>query len=91
MMPRTKLGDAFAPKDPPIDWLLAAVLERMKIKHIGLQRLAELACVSYSSMRQYLMRSPWSWPMDVRERVCKSLGIDISFSPSGLKIEERVK
>lgn len=71
-MPRTKLDTC---ADPPIDWLRAAVLERMSVKGLTRKELAKIAHVGYGTMRQYITMSPWDWPEDVRRNVCAKLGI----------------
>ena len=86
MMPRTKLGDAFAQKPPPIDWLWAAVLERMKVKKVNLKDLAKVAGCSYESMRRYINITPWNWPYTIRNSVCKELGLEIALTPSGFDL-----
>ena len=85
-MPRTKLGEKYSPKDPPIDWLRAAVLERKAVKRLDLKTMAKMSCVSYERMRNLILQSPWDWPREIRERVCKSLGINLTITPDGLKI-----
>lgn len=88
-MPRTKLAEAFAPKDPPVNWLWAIILERMKVKHYTVQKLASAAGCSYDSMRHYINADPWSWPYKVRESVCEVLGVNIIITPKGVELEER--
>ena len=71
-MPRTNL-DRYAA--PPIDWLRAAILERMAALHVSQKDLADAAHISYELMRKYFTRSPWSWPDEVRNSVCRKLGL----------------
>ena len=71
---------------PPIDWLRAAVLERKAVKCLDLKQMAQIACISYERMRHLILQSPWDWPREIRERVCKSLGINLTITPDGLKI-----
>ena len=71
-MPRTKLDHI---NDPAIDWLRAAILERMAVLHVTQKDLADAAHVSYELMRKYFARSPWTWPADVRGAVCRKLGL----------------
>lgn len=68
-MPRVNLAQ------PPINWLRAAILERMSALDKTQKDLADYAGVSYDSMRQLMTRDPWSWPDKVRRPVCKALGI----------------
>lgn len=88
-MPRTKLEDAFVQKPPPIDWLHAAILERAAVLGYSRKRLAEVGGVSYDTMRHCINRSPWEWKRELRERVCKELGVNISVTPMGIEIRER--
>ena len=77
MMPRT-IFDTYAEEPaPPIDWLMAAILERMRVLKLNQKDLAETAQVSHDTMRKYMMRSPLKWPDDVRDNVCDLLGITI--------------
>lgn len=78
-MPRVNLGKS-AP--PPIDWLWAAVLERKAAYGLDLKQMATIAGVSYPMMRQYISRSPWSWPMTVRDKLCDHFGLNYkTFGP----------
>ena len=75
-VPKSKLADsARKVSDPPIDWLRAAILERSAVLHYDLKTLAKVAHVDYGTFRKYIRKSPWEWPDDVRDRVCKELGI----------------
>lgn len=74
-MPKVKLSRLSEQEYPPIDWLWAAVLERMKVMKLDLSDLAGIAGIHYELMRQRIRVSPWSWPDKERESVCKALGI----------------
>lgn len=77
MMPRT-IFDTYAEEPaPPIDWLMAAILERMRVLKLNQMDLAVAAHVRHDTMRKYMMRSPTTWPQDVRDNVCKLLGITL--------------
>ena len=73
---------------PPIDWLWAAVLERRAVMGVSLKDLAEMCHVSYGTMRNYAMKSPWAWSKDMRDTVCKSLGISViaERTPEGVEV-----
>ena len=90
-MPKTNLARYSPQKAPPVDWLWAAVLERKKVYGYDLKTMAKIAGISYELMRRYFIKSPWDWPRDVRERICKEFGINISFKPDGLSIVEVFK
>ena len=83
-MPRSKF-DKYARPVPPIDWLWAAVLERKMVLGYDLQALADIAGVTYETMRHFIRQSPWEWKRDTRERLLKALGIRADVS---LKLEE---
>lgn len=74
-------------KAPPIDWLWAAVLERKTVMGYTAEELAAVGGISYPQMRQYLRISPWDWHRSARERVCKELGISITYTPA---VSERI-
>lgn len=78
-MPKTKLADYISAQKrrdaPPIDWLWAAILERKMVLKIDLKQMAEIAGVSYETMRRYIGQSPWEWSADARTRVCKGFGL----------------
>lgn len=75
-MPKSKF-DRYAKSLPPIDWFMAAILERMRVLKLNQKDLAEAAHVRHDTMRKYMMRSPLKWPDDVRDNVCKLLGITV--------------
>ena len=75
-MPRTKLGDKYSrPKEPEIDWLKAAMLERMDAKRLTMKELSEASGICYATMRVLMRKSPRDWNTQQRDRVCAVLGI----------------
>ena len=77
---------------PPVDWLWAAVLERQRTYGMTLEEMANIAGVTYASMRQIICESPWNWKREVRERVCEYFGINIRVSPTADgKVEVNIK
>lgn len=77
-MPKSKLADSISAKRrdaPPIDWLWAAILERKMVLNIELREMAEIAGISYPTMRQWIHKSPWEWSADARTRICKEFGL----------------
>lgn len=70
-MPRINLSRLSGPDYPPIDWLWAAVLERKRVYGYDLRKMAEIAGVSYETMRRYITISPWEWNEDARNLICK--------------------
>ena len=86
-MPKVNLN-----KDPlpPIDWLWAASLERRMQMGMSVKELAKRVGISYGTMRNYAMHSPWAMPKRTREAVCKELGITIVETPTENGVEVRV-
>lgn len=84
-MPKSKF-DKYAKPVPPIDWLHAAILERAMVLHYSRKDLADMAGVSYETMRDYIRKSPWSWANEPRERLCVALGIHIKRTIEGKEI-----
>lgn len=76
-MPHT-IFDTYAEEPaPPIDWFMAAILERMRVLKLTQKDLADAAHVHHDTMRNYMQKSPLKWPDDVRQNVCKRLGITV--------------
>lgn len=73
-MPKVKLM-RYEMEVPPIDWLLAAVLERKTVLGYDLKKMADVAGVTYDTMRRYIRQSPWTWTPDARARVCAEFGL----------------
>lgn len=70
----TKLS---APKYPPIDWLMAAILERKRITKMEWADLATAARITPENLRRLAStKPPLEWPTDVRQAVCRKLGIN---------------
>ncbi len=67
---------------PPIDWLWAAILERQRVYGMPLTEMAEIAGVTYTSMRNMITKSPWNWRRSARDRLCEYFGISINISPT---------
>lgn len=86
-MPKVKLGRKETREQPPIDWLWAAVLERRMALKVSIKDMAEIANVSYGTMRNYAAKSPWDWPRQMRENVCSAFGINVSVSPTSNGLE----
>ena len=64
-------------------------LNRWDVYGLDLNQMAELGGTSYSLMRRYIRRSPWTWPESVRENLCKELGLKVNvvFSPDRITVE----
>ena len=74
-MPRTKFDK---PQYPPIDWVMAAILERKKVRHLEWADLAEKAGTTPDALRTMANRKHTNdWPPETRRAVCRTLGINI--------------
>jgi hypothetical protein len=92
-MPKVKLAQYAKKEAPPIDWLWAAVLERKTVLGYDLKRMADVAGVTYETMRHYIRQSPWSWKANARRRVCDEFGLkpQVSVAMSddpGIKVKD---
>lgn len=75
-MPRVNLGKSVQPSAPPIDWLKAAILERMDAKNMNKRDLSDAAGIGYDNMLVLLRKPPEEWKRSQRESVCRVLGIE---------------
>ena len=74
-MPRTKFDKK--PEDVPVDWNLAAILERKKALKYEWADIAQMAGMSADSLRNYISRRPTSeWPVYTLKKVLKLLGLE---------------
>lgn len=72
-MPRTRLGDRFAPKAPPLDPAWGAVLCRLKQLDMDLRQLADASGLSYDTVRHTWTKPPIEWPPNQREQILRAL------------------
>lgn len=86
-MPRTKLTEKYC-RNPPIDWVRAAVLERQAVLGYDLKKLSAVGGISYDYMRRLIRVSPWEWPVGVRCRICDELGLKLIMGVEGMPKEE---
>lgn len=86
-MPRTR----YDLKNQEIDWLLAAILERKKALKLEWNDIAAKAGgITGDSLRQLSAKKPpEEWPKNVRDRVCKVLGIDVELVVRGSPRDRR--
>lgn len=75
-MPKVK----YIPKqDPPIDWLMAAMLERKDLKNMTFSELAIRTGMSESTVKNlFAKREPLKWTYDARQKVCLALEIPMN-------------
>lgn len=79
-MPKSKLADLIsAPKEfPPIDWVSALFLERMKTLGYNYKTLSKEANLSYDTVRHMNTTPVYIWQTEAREAICKCLGLDLA-------------
>lgn len=76
-MPRTRFDNiAKRAQEPPIDWLKAAILERIDQRNITKAELAQQAGIGYANFLVLMRKSPMDWRREQRESVCRVLGIE---------------
>lgn len=70
------------PKNPPVDWLKAAILERRVSMSVPNEVLCKAAMISEPYLRKLLtQKHTRDWPYDIKECICKELGITIRTQP----------
>ena len=74
-MPRTKLGEKYAPKTPPLDPAWGAVLCRMRQMDMDMKTLASLTGYSYDVIRHSLIKPPIEWSPAQRDAILVALGL----------------
>lgn len=73
-MPRTKFDK---PKYPPIDWVMAAILERKKTMKLEWADIANEVGMSPEGLRKLVAyKRSDQWPTYTLKKVCKALGIE---------------
>ena len=73
-MPKKKLDSL---KGPPVDWNLAAILERKKALHLEWRDIASEAGMSPDVLRGMISRKPTEeWPVYTLKKVLKVLGVE---------------
>ena len=79
-MPKSKLADAISNtrvEYPPIDWVSALLLERMKSLGYSFKSLAAKTHINYDVLRHEYMKPIHEWREDVRLEVCGLLGLEL--------------
>ena len=72
-----KLRDVKKPDYPPINWLLAAILERKKVMGLEWDDIAKKANMSSPTLRKMLSTTdPLEWDFHARKSICEMLGIE---------------
>lgn len=71
-----------------VDWMLAAILERMKHYKLNYADLAGVAKISPEYMRKlFVKKPPTKWPADVRDSILKHLGISAKLIISSHEVD----
>lgn len=75
-MPKTKLGKK-PPEDAPVDWNLAAILERKKRLKLEWSDIAEMAGMSSDALRNMVSRKRTDeWEVYTLKKVLMVLGLE---------------
>ena len=78
-------------KAPQVDWLWAAILERMRVNGYDLKRMAVVAGVGYEYMRKLINRPTTEWPHGALSNICKEFGIRLLPSVGGSTPEDLIR
>ena len=74
-------------QDPPIDWLKAAILERMAAFGFTREDVSTLSGISPGTFRGMMNRPPAEWDHHQRHAVLSALHIRISDMPEAVQIK----
>lgn len=75
-----------AKKDPPIDWLKAAILERMAAFGFTREDVSTLAGISAGTFRSMMAKPPAEWDHHQRHAVLSALHLRIADMPVDVQI-----
>ena len=73
-------------KDPPIDWLKAAILERMAAFGFTREDVCTLAKISAGTFRNMMNEPPTAWDQKQRRAILNALHICIAELPEDIQI-----
>ena len=66
------------PKYPEIDWLMAGFLERKRVMNLTWDEIGAAAGMNGNAFRRLAAtKSPADWPKDIRQNVCRMLGLEV--------------
>lgn len=86
-MPRVNLAKR---TPPPIDWTLAAILERKTAYGYDLHKMAEVGGCGYDYMRRLIRMPTEQWPYNILRRVLGEFGIKLQINVGGTSpVEEK--
>lgn len=74
------------PKEPPIDWLKAAILERMAAFDFNREDVCTLAKISVPTFRSMMRVPSVSWDHEQRRAVLRALHIHVADLPPDVQI-----
>lgn len=74
------------PKDPPIDWLKAVILERMETFDFCREDVCTLANLSMPTFRTMMREPAAKWDYSKRKAVLKALHISVSDLPQDVQL-----
>ena len=74
-MPKTKLGDKYKVKAPPLDEAWGAVLCRFRDMHMDLKTLSDITGYHYDTIRKAFTMHPIDWSPDLRSSIMQALGL----------------
>lgn len=72
---------------PPIDWLKAAILERMEAEGFSRDDLCKLAGVSAPTFRGMMKQNAATWDSGPRRAILKALRIRITDMPRDVQLD----
>ena len=74
------------PKDPPIDWMKAVILERMETFDFSREDVCTLAKLSVPTFRSMMREPAAKWDYSKRKAVLKALHISVSDLPQDVQL-----
>ena len=74
-------------KDPPIDWLKAAILERMEATGFTRDDLCKLAGISVPTFRGMMKADAATWDSSIRRSILKALHLRIADFPDDVQLD----
>lgn len=74
------------PKDPPIDWMKAVILERMEAFGFCREDVCTLANISQPTFRSMMREPAMKWEYSKRKAVLKALHISVADLPQDVQL-----
>lgn len=74
-------------QEPPIDWLKAAILERMEVQGFTRAEVCELSGVSGTTFRTMMKADAATWDFDNRRAILKALHIKVADFPKDVQLD----